>query len=290
MPPRSTNLDSSVVVRPLAEAFVAEVVGVDLSSEVSDAAFGAIHDAFLQFQVLVFRNQELTPTRHVEFARRFGEVQTHVLNRYHHDEHPELFFLSNLDERGEPNGQHPDRGTLYWHTDGSWTKRTTKATLIYSVEVPRAGGETHFADMYRAYESLPEVTKQRIAGLQAVHNLDFSRTRRHGEDPLTEAQRQRAPAIDHPIVRTHPETARKCLFLGDHAERVVGFDYGEGRALIEELTALATRPLLVYRHEWRPRELIVWDNRCVLHRATSFDTARERRVMRRSTVLADISQ
>ncbi len=288
MASRSTNLDSSLVVRPLTEAFVAEVGGVDLSNDVSDHDFAAIHDAFLRFQVLLFRDQELTPTRHVEFARGFGEVQMHVLNQYHHDEHPELFFLSNLDDHGQPSGQHPDRGTLYWHTDGSWTKRTTKATLIYSVEVPREGGETHFADSYRAYESLPEVMKRRIAGFRAIHNLDFSRTRRHGEDPMTEAQRRRAPAIDHPVVRIHPETGRKCLFLGDHAEHILGLGYGEGRALIEEMNALATRPEFVYRHQWQPRELIVWDNRCVLHRATSFDTARERRVMRRATVLGDI--
>ena len=223
-----------------------------------------------------------------------GEVETleriacdPEFDQYHHRGHPELYFLSNLDENGRPNGEHPDRGTMFWHTDGSWTKRRTRATLIYSVEVPRQGGETHFADMYRAYETLDPEMNSRIADLCAVHNLDFSRRRRHGEDPMTEDQKRQVPPVEHPIVRVHPETGRKCIYLGDHAETIVGMDYEQGRVLIEELNRLATRPELVYEHKWRSRELIVWDNRCVLHRATGYDTARERRVMRRATVLEE---
>ena len=276
-------------MHPLCDSFGVEIVGIDLSQPLNEALFAAVYGAFLRHQLLLFREQDLSAAGHVELARRFGEVQAHVLNQYHHREHRELFFLSNLDEKGLPNGKHPDRGTLHWHTDGSWTNRTTKATLIYSVEVPRCGGETHFADMYRAYESLDEATKDQIASRRAVHNLDFSRRRRHGENPLTEEQRRQAPPVEHPIVGRHPETDQKCLFLGDHAEHVVDMDYAEGRALIEGLNGLATREELVYEHRWRRRrELIVWDNRCVLHRATSFDTTQERRVMRRATVLGDL--
>ena len=280
--------EAQFAVHPLCDSFGAEIVGIDLSQPLNKALFAAVYGAFLRHQLLLFREQDLSAAGHVELARRFGEVQAHVLNQYHHREHRELFFLSNLDEKGLPNGKHPDRGTLHWHTDGSWTNRTTKATLIYSVEVPQRGGETHFADMYRAYESLDEATKDQIASRRAVHNLDFSRRRRHGEDPLTEEQRRQAPPVEHPIVRRHPETDRKCLFLGDHAEQVVDMDYAEGRALIEGLNGLSTREELVYEHRWRRRELIVWDNRCVLHRATSFDTTHERRVMRRATVLGDL--
>ena len=273
--------------RPLSPNLGAEIIGVDLARGVDDAQFAAIYDAFLKHQVLLFGTQDLPPGRQVEFARRFGEVQIHVMNQYHADGYPELYRLSNLDANGNPNGKHPDKGTLAWHTDGSWQRVTGQATVIYAEVVAGEGGETHFCDMYGAYERLSSARKNRIAKLRAVHNLDFSRTRRHGEDPMTEAQRNAVPPVDHPIVRTHPETGRKCLFLGDHAEYVLGMDYDEGRALIEELNALAIHPDLTYEHHWKPGELLVWDNRCVQHRATSYDPATQRRVIRRCTVLGE---
>ena len=187
---------------------------------VDEQLFDAIYQAFLRYQVLLFGTQDLPPGRQVEFARRFGEVQIHVMNQYHIDGYPELYRLSNLDEQGNPNGRHPDKGTLAWHTDGSWRRVTGQATIMYAEMSPERGGETHFCDMYGAYERLSPEWKARIANLRAVHNLDFSRNRRHGEEPMTEAQRHAVPPVDHPIVRTHPETGRKCVFLGDHAEYI----------------------------------------------------------------------
>ncbi len=273
--------------RPLTPNLGAEIIGVDLARGVDDPIFAAIYEAFLRYQVLLFGTQELPPGRQVEFARRFGPVQVHVMNQYHADGYPELYRLSNLDANGNPNGRHPDKGTLVWHTDGSWQRVTGQATIIYAEVVAGEGGETHFCDMVGAYERLSQEWKNRIAKLRAVHNLDFSRTRRHGEDPMTQAQRDAVPPVDHPIVRTHPQTGRKCLFLGDHAEYVLGMDYDEGRALIEELNALAIHPDLTYEHRWTPHELLVWDNRCVLHRATSYDPATQKRVIRRCTVLGE---
>ena len=275
-------------VRPLTPRLGAELIGVDLVRGVDHALFRSIHEAFLEYQVLLFGTQDLPPGRQVEFARHFGEVQIHVMNQYHADGHPELYRLSNLDEHGNPNGKHPDKGTLAWHTDGSWRRVTGQATIIYGEVVAGEGGETHFCDMYGAYERLTPEWKTRITNLRAVHNLDFSRTRRHGEDPMTEAQRREVPPVDHPIVRTHPETGRKCLFLGDHAEYIAGMDYGAGRALIDELNALAVHPDLTYEHRWTPGELIVWDNRCLMHRATEYDPAVQRRVVRRCTVLGEV--
>jgi len=265
----------------------AEISGLDLAQGVSPDVFRALHDAFLEYQVLVFPPQELPPGAQVAFARNFGEVQVHVMSMYHADGFPELYRLSNLDAKGNPDGKHPDKGTLYWHTDGSWRRITGQATIIYGEIVPSCGGETHFADMYGAYERLSDDWKRRIAGMRAVHNLDFSRTRRHGTDLMTEAQKRDAPPVEHPIVRRHPETGRTCLYLGDHAESIVGMAYDEGRALIEELNALAIQPNLTYEHRWRPHELIVWDNRCVQHRATEYDPTTERRVVRRCTVLGE---
>jgi taurine dioxygenase len=273
-------------IRPLTPNLGAELQ-VNLSN-VSDDLFGEIYRAFLKHQVLVFPPQDLPPGKQVALARRFGEVQIHVMNQYHADGYPELYRLSNLDENGRPSGRHPDKGTLAWHTDGSWSRVTGQATIIYGEVMPAAGGETHFCDMYGAYERLTPDWKARIAGLRAVHNLDFSRTRRHGEDPLTDEQRRAKPPVDHPVVRTHPETGRKCLFLGDHAETIVGMDYDEGRELIEELNRIAIHPDLTYEHRWTPRELIAWDNRCVLHRATGYDEANQPRVIRRCTVLGEV--
>jgi taurine dioxygenase len=275
-------------VRPLTPRLGVEIVGVDLRSDIDPSLFAAIHDAFLRHQVLLFNTGDLPPARQVAFARIFGEVQVHVMNQYHADGFPELYRLSNLDEHGRPNGKHPDRGTMAWHTDGSWRKVTGQATIIYGEVVPETGGETHFCDMYGAYERLDDGWKRRLDGLRAVHNLDFSRNRRHGEDPMTEAQKQATPPVDHPIVRTHPQTGRKCIFLGDHAEYVLGMPYEEGRALIEELNALAVHPDLTYEHRWRDGQLIVWDNRCLMHRATPYDPATQRRVVRRCTILGEI--
>jgi len=281
-PPRN------IVMRPLTPNLGAAVSGVSLADELTDETFRLIYQAFLRYQVLLFAPQPLPPGRQVSFARRFGDVQIHVMKQYHADGYPELYRLSNLDEHGKPSGRHPDKGTLAWHTDGSWQRVTGHATIIYGEIVPDRGGETHFCDMYGAYERLDPLWKARIADLRAVHNLDFSRTRRHGEDPLTDAQRREKPPVDHPVVRTHPETGRRCLYLGDHAEYIVGMPYDEGRALIEELNVLAVHPDLTYEHRWQPGELIVWDNRCLMHRATPYDAATQARVVRRCTVLGEV--
>jgi taurine dioxygenase len=274
----------------LTPALGARIEGVDLSRDMPEQAFAAIYDAFLAYQVLTFPSQDVPPQNQVSLARRFGEVQIHVMNQYHADGHPELYRLSNLDANGRPNGRHPDKGTLAWHTDGSWRRRTGQATIIYGEVMPAdgEGGETHFCDMYGAYERLDDRWKARIANLRAVHSLDFSRNRRHGEEPMTAEQRAATPPVDHPVVRTHPETHRKCLFLGDHAEYIVGLPYDEGRALIDELNALAVHPDLTYEHRWTPHELIVWDNRCTMHRATPYDPATQGRVIRRCTIVGDV--
>src|SRR5215472_10081656 len=275
-------------VMPLHPVLGCEIIGITLAQAVSPAIFAKVYEAFLDYQLILFRDVDLAPATQVAFARNFGEVQIHVLGQYHgYKEHPEIYTLSNLDKDGNPSGKHPDKGTLYWHTDGSWRECTGQATMMYSEIVPEVGGETEFADMYSAYDNLSSEIKAKIEGRSAVHNFDFSRTRRHGEDPLTAEQKAKVPPIAHPIVRTHPETRRKAIFLGDHAQEIEGMDYDEGRALIEELNRLITPQGQVYTHAWRPRECIVWDNRCTLHRATGFDEVRHVRTMRRCTINGD---
>lgn len=274
--------------RPLCDAFGAEVLSLDLSRNLDDALSDAIYRAFLDHQLLLFRDQELPPAAQVAFARRFGDVQVHIMNQYHDGAYPELYTLSNLDPDGRPGGKHPDHGTLYWHTDNSWSKVTGQATFLYVEVAPGQGGTTEWADMYAAYGRLDEEERAQLADLRAVHDLNFSRTRRHGEDPMTEEQRRRKPPVDHPVVRTHPETGRKCLFLGDHASHILGMPLERGRAIVDELNACIVTPGIVYSHSWRAGDFAVWDNRCLMHRARPYDTAREARVILRCTTLGDV--
>ena len=280
--------DRPFEVRPLTPVFGAEILGVDLDQAASPEIFPMIHAAWLRYQVLAFRGLEVSPATQVAFAAKFGEVQVHVMDQYHgDDDYPELFVLTNLDENGKPSGQHPDRGTLEWHIDGSWSARNGHSTFMYAERPSKAGGETHFCDMYSAYDGLSADWKGRVAGLRAFHSLDFSRTRRHGHEPLSARQKAEVPPVAWPVVRTHPETGRKALFLGDHAESIEGMDYDEGRALIDRMNRLFTPDQLVYRHIYTPGDFVFWDNRCTMHRATPYDTANDIRVMRRCTVLVD---
>jgi taurine dioxygenase len=285
---KATTRDWPFQVKPLHPSLGCEISGITLAEAVEPKLFDKVYEAFLDYELILFRDVDLPPATQVAFARAFGEVQIHVMNQYHgYKDFPEIYMLSNQGEDGKPSGKHPDKGTLFWHTDGSWRERTGQATMMYSEIVPPEGGETEFADMYAAYDNLSSEMKQRIEGKRAIHNLDFSRTRRHGEDPMTAEQKAKVPPVAHPIVRTHPETGRKAIFLGDHAQEIEGTDYDEGRALIEELNRLITPQSQVYAHTWRQRECIVWDNRCTLHRATGFNEVRHVRVMRRCTINGD---
>jgi taurine dioxygenase len=276
------------VLRRLAPAFGAELGGVDFAQPADALPIRALYEALLAHQLLLFRGHEVPPAAQVAIARGFGEVQVHVMNQYHADGFPELYRLSNADAQGRPTGRHPDRGTLAWHTDGSWMRRTGQATMLYAEVVPEAGGGTEWCDMYGAYEGLDDAMRARLEHMRAIHNLDFSRNRRHGEEPMTEEQRRAVPPVDHPIVRVHPDTGRKAIFLGDHAEHIVGMDYAAGRQFIEALNARIVRPELVYSHGWQARDFVIWDNRCTLHRALEYDTAQAVRVIRRCTVLGEV--
>ena len=283
----TTAAGTALTLRPLVGGLGAEVLGVQVAA-VDDARFPALYSAFLQHQLLLFRDQVLPPAAQVAFARRFGEVQVHVMDQYHASDYPELYTLSNLDATGRPSGKHPDRGTMAWHTDGSWRRATGQATMLYAEQIPSSGGETSFADMYSAYDALEPTEAAELATLRAIHNLNFSRNRRHGEEPMTEAQRAAVPPVDHPVVRVHPETGRKCIFLGDHAEAIQGMDYAEGRRLIDSLNERIVAAARTYTHHWRPGDFMVWDNRCLLHKAGSYDTAREPRVIRRCTIIGEV--
>lgn len=274
-------------VQPISPVMGAEVHGIDLA-RIDDAVFAAVRAAFNRHMLLRFPQQRLSPPELIAFSRRFGELQIHVLDEYRHPQYPEIYYLSNVDRAtGRTTGCHPDRGTLVWHSDLSFQRRPALATILYGIEVPKTGGDTLFADMCAAYAALPEATKRRIATLRGVHDLDYSRTRA-GAAPMTAKQRAEAPPVDHPLVRTHPETGRKSLYISHHISRIEGLSDAESQALLAELMEHATQPRFVYANNWRTGDVVIWDNRCTMHKATEYDAAEERRVIHRTVVKGDV--
>jgi taurine dioxygenase len=274
-------------LRPLSPVLGAEVIGMDLARDTDDVLFGALRDAFLRHQLLVFRNQTFDEDQHVAFARRWGKIQRHVLSQYVHAGKPEIFVITNLDANGKPKGEHPDPGAKIWHTDGSWAMERGLATMLYSIAKPKAGGDTLFANMYLAYDGLSEEMKRRLEGLRAVHDLDYSRQLSGAKQQMTEEQKRAAPPVEHDIVRVHADTGRKCLYLGQHASHIAGMPLEEGRALVHELNAHCTQPCYTYTYRWSVGDALMWDNRCLLHSATEFDWMDDVRILRRTTTVGE---
>jgi taurine dioxygenase len=274
-------------IRRLSPALGAEIRGVDLSKPLGRVTLGALYDAFLKYGLLAFPDQRLDDDQHVAFARHWGQLQVHVLNQYQHQKNPEIFMLTNLNPDGTPRGENPDPGAAIWHTDGSWARERGLVTMLHSMTIPKAGGDTLFCNMYRAYEAMPAELQRQLEGRRAVHDLNYSRQLTGAKTQMTDEQRRKAPPVDHEIIRTHPETGRKALYLGQHASHIEGMPVEQGRALIAELNALATQPHNVYTHRWRVGEMVIWDNRCLMHKATGFDFMNDVRIVRRTTTVGE---
>ena len=275
-------------VRPLTPRLGAEISGLDLARGIAPDDFRALYDAFLRYQVLLFPPNELPPAAQVAFARQFGEVQVHVMTMYHADGFPELYRLSNLDANGKPDGKHPDKGTLVLAHRRLVAARHRPGDDHLRRDRPRdrrRDALLRHVRRLRAAQRRVEEAHRRPARRPQPRLLAHAPARHRPDDRA--AQKKEAPPVEHPIVRRHPETGRTCLYLGDHAESIVGMPYDEGRALIDELNALAVHPDLTYEHHWQPRQLIVWDNRCTMHRATAYDPHTQSRVVRRCTVLGE---
>lgn len=275
-------------VTPLRGRFAAEISGVDLSASLDEATFGRIREAFLAHSLLVFRGQELTNEQHIAFSRRFGELEIHTAKHWLLPDQPEILVLSN---RGEKGTKPIVNGGAYWHSDITYKAKPPLGSLLYALEVPPEGGDTLFADMYAAYETLDEDTRAQIARLRAIHRY-ADRYRQMGvEDrerpPLTREQLAEVPDVEHPVVRTHPETHRKALFVNEgFTVGITGMGQDDGHALLERLFEHSVRPEHVYRHRWRAHDLVMWDNRCTMHRATDYDL-RYTRAMHRTTIRGD---
>lgn len=282
---------TSFVIQLLSPALGAEVRGLDLSRPLSDEAFARIHQAHLDHHVLVFRNQRITPAEQIAFSRRFGPLQIHVLKDFLLPGHPEIMVVSNiLNAEGKPIGL-GDAGH-FWHSDLSYKSVPSLGSLLHAQELPAEGGDTLFANQHAAWETLPADLRRAVEGLNAEHSYlaryEELRARSPWRPKLSEAQLAEVVPAVHPIVRTHPETGRKALFVSEHfTTRIVGLPEDESRELLARLFAHSTQDRFVYRHRWQPNDLVFWDNRSVMHLAAGTPDHLRRR-LNRTTIEGDL--
>lgn len=277
----------SFTVVPFTPHFAAEIRGVDLSKPLSDAMVSTVLDVFHRYGVIVFRDQKLTLDQFADFGARFGRLDVHYTAQHTLSHRPQVRVLSNAKKEGKPIGS--ALAGLYWHSDLSFQKVPALATLLYGIDCPPEGADTQFANMCDAYDALPEDMKRRLVGLRAVHDRNYRYAQLYpSRPPLTPEQIARVPPVEQPMVCVHPATGRKALFIAKEiVSHVVGMDVEEGRRLIEDLERFATQPQFVYSHGWRNDDVVVWDNRCTLHRATPYENTKYTRTLHRVQVIMD---
>lgn len=279
-------------IRKLAPTFGAEVSGIAITRPLTPEEEADVIDAIATYGVCVYRDTGLTDETHVWFSRVFGNLWTVAgqTGRPTYDRYssPYLFDAGNLTKDGAITRDElaltRKKGDRLWHTDSSFTTERTTYSLLLAHEVTAEGGETHFADMRAAYDALSDATKQRIDGLVAEHSYLYSR--QQAGFPVSDEEIDRAFKARHPLVHVHPGSGRKSLYIAAHAMGIVGMDKAAGRALLDELIAHATQPQFTFSHRWRVGDLVIWDNFCTMHRGGDYDTANERRDLRRTTVMA----
>ena len=272
-------------LRRLSNALGAEVCDIDLTKPMSESTFGEIYSAFLKYGILLFRNQNISREQHIEFSSRFGELDKHEsLPRDRPPDYPELLMVTN-----KPNPDGTPSESRYtgrsWHTDFSYTTNPALGSLLRCHQLPEVGGDTLFANMYMAYDTLSDGMKKLIADLHGIH---LSGTRKinvadKGNERRTEVMKLNPP-IAQPVVRVHPETGRKAIYLGEKVKRFDGMTEEESKPLIDYLNKHATQPEFIYRQMWRENDLLVWDNRCTLHQALGDFDETQIRHLERTTV------
>lgn len=280
----------TITVTRLTPDFAARIDGADITRPVDDATWAEIRAAFDEHSVLLFRGQALDDEKQIAFSQRFGSLE--VTRSMNPAAGTPFARQSNLDIRTGDVIPPDDRRMVYqlanmlWHSDSSFKPVPSLCSLLSARIVPPEGGATEFASTRCAYPALPEELKGRVKDAVAVHDFSWSRDQiRPGF--FTEKERAEYPPVRHPLVRRNPVNGREALFLGAHASHIVGMPVEDGRSLLKQLLEHVTQPRFCYRHEWEVGDLIIWDNRCVLHRATPFDTTRYKRLMQRTTVSGD---
>jgi alpha-ketoglutarate-dependent taurine dioxygenase len=268
----------SFEIRPLSGVAGAEVIGLDLRQPLDAVTRQAIYDAFVRHHVLAFRGQDLTKDEQVAFSEQFGTLERHVARNRGSSDHPLVHIVSNLGTDGEPSGK---VASQKWHTDKSFRPLPSVATILHARIMPPQGGDTCFANMILAYEALSEAEKAELDGVGVIHSWELSCLKAGRAAPPEEIAD--APPMTHPLVRTHSDSGKKSLFMGEHASHLDDRSFDAGRARLAELEAHATQNRFIYRHHWQPGDVLMWDNRCLLHRAdANFDAAQHKRVLHRT--------
>jgi taurine dioxygenase len=268
----------------------AEVVGLDLSLPLGTADIARLHRAHLDYHVLVFRDQHITPAQQVDFSRHFGALQIHVLRNFQLPGQPEVLVISNIQQDGKPVGL-GDAGH-FWHSDLSYKETPSLGSMLHAQELPAEGGDTLFANQHAAWDALPDELKREVEGLQAEHwylaRYDELRQRNPYRPQLTQAQIDEVRPVSHPVVRTHPETGRRALFVSEHfTTRILGVSAQRSRELLDLLFDYGTRAEHVYRHQWQPHDMVFWDNRSLMHLAAGCPD-HLRRKLYRTTIEGDV--
>ena len=282
----SLDASAAFTVVPSGGPLGADIAGIDLSRPLSDAAFQGLHDAWMRYQVLRFRGQNLTKDDLLQFSRRFGELDKAPINVKGSpwiEGYPDMTVMSNIKVDGEPVGS-LGYGEAVWHTDMSYQDITPTGALLYGIEVTRAGGETGFLSTYQVYDTLPADLRSAIEGKLIKHDASYNSAGdlRKGFKPVTDPAE--APGAIHPAVIRHPVTGRKALFLGRRPNGyVMGMALAESEALLDRLWAHATQPQFAWYQVWQVGDLMLWDNRCTMHRRNAFDP-NERRYMLRTQI------
>lgn len=280
----------SVSIRGLSAACGAVVAGVDVRRPLDDATAGQIQRALGEHGVLLFRGCDITPEQHIAFSRRFGLLEAHVIGDFALPGHPEVFVVSNVLEGDRPQGA--VYAGQYWHSDLSYMKKPSLGSLLLCREMPDVGGDTMFASMYAAYDTLSEHLRNFLGGMNAVHdyshayNTYFAKLKER--PPLTPEQKAKTPPVEHPMVRTHPVTGRKALYVNPgFTTGIAGMPDEESRPILKFLFHHSTRAEFVYRHKWRVHDMVFWDNRCTMHYALADYDFSVRRHMHRTTIAGD---
>ena len=273
----------TIDIRPLSDALGAEISGVDLSADIAEETFAEIRQAWLDHCLLLFRGVDWTAEQQIAFTRRFGPLHIMTPLQYNLPDHPEIFRISNLVEQGKDVGLR--RAGWGWHSDGEDKQIPNAGSLLYAIEVPPEGGDTGFANMYRAYQALPEAIRAKIEGRRVrTSRIELHHVHYPLMPALTEEDKRNRPDMYHPIVREHSETGRRSLYVGRWAVDIEGLPRAESRELITYLQQFAIQPAFVYLHRWRVGDALLWDNRCLLHCAMPFDDDKHRRHMHRTTL------
>lgn len=283
---------SAIEILPLDQGFGAEIRGLDLSQPLSPEAFDIWNKAFQEHAVVILRGQDFTEAQHVAFSEWFGPLEVFTDPKDQARGFPTILRVSNIDRDTDAIKPVDDLGhksftlgTSDWHTDSSYKRVMSKTSLLYGIEIPSRGGDTAFSNTAMAFAALPEKRRNELRKIVVVHDFEATR-RRFGLPPRSEEIRRKVPPVPQPLVSRLPD-GREALLMGLHVSHVENMPREDGDALLAELTAFATQPQFCYRHKWRKGDLVMWDNRCTLHRAMPYELESERRLLHRTTIAGE---